>query len=148
MWYWSSIGVLSILNFFFCVHSYAEKLKLLIWFCFVWFRKMPKPSTHNCCMNQSCINYCKEEVNSHLDEFVYFGTLCLLLSSYYSLGLNVFGWLSLIWKLEYQTRNGPVSKESTMSLWWIYLVLVLRIYSIFVIGNCPSKLFSCLLIKW
>lgn len=55
-----------------------------------WFRKVSKPSTLNCCMNLSCIKYCKEEVSSLLGETLFVvGLWC-------SLNLNVFGWPSFI----------------------------------------------------
>jgi hypothetical protein len=31
---------------------------------------------------------------------------------------------------------------------WIYWDQALKIFSVFVTGSCPSKLFWCLLIKW
>lgn len=61
---------------------------------------------------------------------------------------NIFWLATFIWQLGSLMWDGLALKESTMCLWWIYWALVSRICSISAVGNCPSKLFSCLLIRW
>jgi len=82
-----------------------------------------------------------------LTEFLSFLSLCLLCRICVT-QLKCFCFTIFIWQSGSHTWDGLVLKETTISLWWIYWALVLRIYSISVPGNCPSKLFSCLLIRW
>lgn len=72
---------------------------------------------------------------------VYFGYRYVVDKCNFLFVYRVWGFLAMLLFFSVQGDSMKLQAIFTLGL------LVLRLYSIFVIGNCPSKLFSCLLIK-
>ena len=107
-------------------------------------RKMSRQNILNCFTSQNYTEYFKEEVILQHTLFYFHHRLIPRLS----LDMGVDSLFSFYVQLEFQMLSGLVLRVITMFWLWIYWDQALKIFSVFVTGSCPSKLFWCLLIKW
>jgi hypothetical protein len=98
-------------------------------------RKMSRQNILNCFTSQNYTEYFKEEVICILCFFL--RHLIFRLSLEMDIDLHFLFHV----QLEFQMLSGLVLRVITMFWLWIYWDQALKIFSVFVTGSCPSKLF-------